>query len=85
MTCLTCHHETIVALTPGGRVVDVEPDPVWARVDEPLPRGLFIIGVAGRPPLTPHATPVIGLVDRERYTRGEHVGPFRKEHRCAAV
>jgi hypothetical protein len=79
---MSCQHETIAALTPGGRVVDLEPDPVWVKADRPFPSHLFILGVAGRPPLTPHATPVVELADRERYTRGEHAGPFRKEHRC---
>lgn len=86
MTCLTCGHETIVCLTPGGRVVDLEPEHIYTPPLESL-RRMFILGAAGggRGPAVAFATPVIELVDRPRYTRnGGWAGPFRREHACAA-
>ena len=86
MTCLACSHETIVCLTPAGRVIDLEPAHVYLHGSGTLPGGLFILGASGggRGPAVAHATPVIEYVDRERYTRNGFVGPFRREHACPA-
>lgn len=78
MTWCDCGAETIVALTPAGRAVDLDVDPVWASSPSQY-RGKFILGVAGRSGAVPHATPAIPFLDGTSDGRG---GPFRREHQC---
>jgi hypothetical protein len=79
MNC-DCGAETIGALTPGGRLVDLDVGHVWVRPGEHWPP-VFRLGVAGGGggPAVPHATPVLEFEAPLR-----PAGPFRKEHQCSS-
>lgn len=83
MRC-TCGAEVISALTPSGRCIELDVDHVWVTTEQPWPRRIFLLGVAGGPkaPVVPAATPVIELVDATTHPNGRS-GPFRREHACA--
>lgn len=77
-----CGKETVVALTPGARAVELEWDEhIYVADGAPWPRRAFIVGVSGGPngPVVPCATPALEFVDR----RAGVSGPFRREHLCA--
>jgi hypothetical protein len=81
MACPNCGSETIVALTPAGRVVDLEFDHVFVRPDERWPSGVFILGVSGGggDAAVAQATPALELNDRKPQRPS---GPFRRAHIC---
>lgn len=79
--CSWCGVETLIAVAPGGRAVELDADHVWIGADDPWPVHLFSIGVApgGGGRLRPYAVPAIEFLDRQN---GRPSGPYRRAHSC---
>lgn len=82
MSCRMCGAETYEALTPSGRCVELDVDPVWVAPGHPWPLSAFIVGVMGGDggPMVPAATPALELL-YEPDSNGRS-GPFRTQHFC---
>jgi hypothetical protein len=77
-----CGAETVDALTPGGTVVTLDVDHVFVAPEQPWPRRVFILGVAGGDggPMVAQATPALELIDGQ--PRNRRHGPYRRAHSC---